>query len=486
MLNMIKIRFYSLSLILCLPLILAACQSAQIEKIDLQPCPVGNTSSAQCGTLSVFENRETHSGRKIDIHVAVIKAWGPDPAPDPIFYLAGGPGGSAIQDAVYARFILKSANEKRDIVLVDQRGTGGSNRLTCPRSVDESAGLIPIDAQMVQDLQTCLASLDADPSAYTTAWGMDDVDDVRAALGYDQINLYGESYGTIAEEVYLQRHGDHVRTMTLEGVTLIDAPIFEKMPHSSQLVLDFLVHRCQADAACNSAYPNFGEEIAAVISRVEEQPVDLSITNPRTGLPVKLNRNMLVLAIHDTLRNTESAVQLPRSIHRAYQGNWSEVAQFYARGLFDDASNAEWVIMNMTILCHEDWARLRPTETAQFSSGSYLNYEDIRRFTVPEELCAVMPRPESAALHRGENSSSIPVLLISNEADPQNPSENVADAKEHYPNSLTVVAPAQGHGYTGLDCRDLIISAFIETGTTKDLDTGCLQQVPLPAFNVSK
>lgn len=478
-------RIHFLYLILCLPFILAACASAQVETIDLQPCFVGDTS-AQCGTLSVFENRETRSGRKIDIHIAVIKAWGKDPLPDPIFYLAGGPGGSAIQDAVYARMVLKSANEQRDIVLVDQRGTGKSNRLTCPRSLDESVGLVTMNDQMVQDLRDCLSNLDADPSAYTTAWGMDDVDDVRAALGYDQINLYGESYGTIAEEVYLQRHGEHVRTMTLEGVTLIDVPIFEKMPYSSQLVLDFLVNRCKTDAACNSAYPNFGEEIATVISRVETQPVDLSITNPRTGLPVELNRNMLVLAIHAALRNTESAVQLPRGIHQAYQGNLKEIAQLYARDLSDEASNAEWVIMNMTILCHEDWAKLRSTETAQYSSGSYLNYEDIRRFTVPEEVCAVIPRPPRAALYQTAKSFSIPVLLISNEADPQNPPENVADAKEHYPNSLTVVAPAQGHGYTGLDCRDLIISAFVETGTTKDLDTSCLQEVPLPAFNVSK
>jgi hypothetical protein len=142
--------------------------------------------------------------------------------------------------------------------------------------------------------------------------------------------------------------------------------------------------------------------------------------------------------------------------------------------------------MNMTILCHEDWARLRPTETATFSLGSYLKYEDMRRFTVPEEVCAVIPRPEPSALFREQNFSSIPVLLISNEADPQNPPENVADAKKHYPNSLTVIAPAQGHGYTGLDCRDQIVSAFIETGTTQGLDAGCLQQVPLPAFNVSQ
>jgi hypothetical protein len=108
-------------MILCLLFILTACESAQVKKIGLQPCLVGNIS-AKCGTLSVFENRAAQSGRKIDIHVAVIKARGSDPARDPIFYLTGGPGGSAIQDAEYALLILTSANERRDIVREDPRG----------------------------------------------------------------------------------------------------------------------------------------------------------------------------------------------------------------------------------------------------------------------------------------------------------------------------------------------------------------------------
>jgi len=466
--------------------VLAACKSAQVEKIDLQPCFVGNIS-AQCGTLSVFENRETHSGRKIDIHVAVIKAWGPDPAPDPIFYLAGGPGGSAIQDAEYALLVLKSATEKRDIVLVDQRGTGQSNRLTCPRNVEESGGLLPINDQMIQDLRNCLANLDADPAAYTTASAMDDLDDVRVALGYDQINLYGESYGPTAEQVYLQRHEKHVRTMTLEGVTLLDVPIFETMPHNSQLALNLLVKRCQADAACMSAYPNFGEEITALISRLEKQPVELPVTDPRTAQPAKMDRDMLVLSFHDSLVDTESAVQLPRLLHQAYQGNWNEIAQIYTHSLAENPPDSEWLVMRLTILCHEDWARLDPAETAQFSSGAYLNYEDIRRLIqLPEEVCDIVPQPARSALYRAVKPSAVPVLLITNEADPQNPLENVADAKVHYPNSLTVVAPGQGHGYTGLECREQFISAFIETGTTKVLDTSCLQQVPLPTFNVSE
>ena len=125
---------------------------------------------------------------------------------------------------------------------------------------------------------------------------------------------------------------------------------------------------------------------------------------------------------------------------------------------------------------------MRPDETAQFSQGSFMSYENVRHYTVPEKICALMPRPRPVALHQPLTTSSVPVLIIIDQADPQNPLENVAGAKEHYPNSLTVVAPGQGHGYLGIPCRDTFISAFIERGTTDGLDASCLEKEPLPPF----
>ncbi len=239
--------FVTIATILVLVLVnfLAGCGPSSIAKalnkatatpkptIQLQSCQLEDIS-AQCGTLTVYENRGTNTGRTIDIHMAVVKASGPNPEPDPIFFFAGGPGGSGLDEAAYVLQVLKTANLDRDIVLFDQRGTGASHRLACPRRIDEAVGLVPIDDKMLQELKNCLADLDADPGAYTTAWSMDDLDDLRAALGYDQINLYGESYGPTAEQVYLQRHSNHVRTMALEGVSLLNVPMFEWMPHSSQ------------------------------------------------------------------------------------------------------------------------------------------------------------------------------------------------------------------------------------------------------------
>lgn len=449
--------------------------------IKLQPCQLGGIQ-AHCGSLKVYENRTARTGRMIDLKVAVIKAQEANPAPDPIFYLAGGPGASAIESAPYALKVLKTAVQHRDLVLVDQRGTGGSNQLTCPRSVEEANYLVPLDDTMIHDLKTCLSQLDGDPAAYTTAWAMDDLDDVRVALGYDLINLYGESYGPTAEQVYLQRHGSHVRTMTLEGFTLLDVPMFERFPRSSQAALDLLFARCEADPACHSAYPNIKAEFDELMARIELQPIDLGIKNPNSGQPILLTRDMLVQGVHSLLIQTPTAVQLPRLIHQMYQGNYDEIAQLAASSITANANTSVWKIMNLTIHCYEDWASKRPAETALFSQGSYLRYEDMRRYTVPEEVCAVMPHPQPDALYQPLTISPVPVLIISNQADPQNPPENISGARDHYPNSLTVIAPGQGHGYLGFACRDTFISAFIERGTTDGLDTSCLQNEPLPSF----
>ena len=442
-------------------------------KIKLQSCIVGNFPG-QCGTLSVFEDRQSRSGRKIDLRVAVIKARRAQPESDAIFYLAGGPGESAIEWASYAMGLLGSANQARDVVFVDLRGTGGSNKLVCPQPSDP--------ALQVEALRSCIADLDGDARAYTTAWAVDDVNDVRAALGYDQINLYGGSYGTTAAQIYILRHGEHVRTAALDGATLLEVPIFERWPITSQRTLDLTFARCESDAACHAAFPDLRQEFAGVLARLDRAPVTLPINNPATGEPLVLTAENFKTSVHGALTSTPTAVFAPRLIHLVYTQDWNELAAFLAPFLNSDSSAPQWRIMNLTILCHEEWAKIRRAETVEASAELYLKYDDVRALTVPEDICAAMPRPRPEALYGPLTNSSVPVLFFNGEADPQDPPENVATAKQRYPNSLGLVAPGQGHGFTGIPCRDSIVAEFIEQGSVDGLSVQCLEKVPLPAF----
>ena len=422
----------------------------------------------------MYEDRAARSGRMIDLRVAVIKAKNPKLAPDPIFYLTGGPGSSAIEWGSYAMEILGLANEKRDVVLVDQRGTGGSNKLVCPRPADP--------ALQVETLRNCLADLNGDPRAYTTAWAMDDLDDVRAALGYDQINLYGGSYGASAAQVYILRHGAHVRTAAVDGVTLLDVPMLERWPIASQKALDLLFARCEVDAACHTAFPDLRQEFAEALARLNRAPVTLPITDPSTGQPMLLTPELFRTTVHAALASTPTVVLVPKFIHLVYTEDWKGLAELIAPFFSDASATPQWVLMNLMILCYEDWAKDRPAETTSASAGSYLKYDDVRALSVPENICAAMPWPRAEALYEPVTNSAVPMLFFSGEVDPQNPPENIAGAKQRYPNSLSLVAPGQAHGFTGIPCRASIVADFITRGSVEGLSTKCLEEVALPPF----
>ena len=177
------------------------------------------------------------------------------------------------------------------------------------------------------------------------------------------------------------------------------------MPRSSQEALDLLYTRCQADSACNSAYPNLSAEVAAVTARLEQQPVEL----PLLTIPVQdglssLTRGMLVQGLHGLLYGTRNAVMLPHLIHQTYLGNWNEIAQAMAPNFAADPSAAEWQIMNLTILCHEDWAKIRREETTQLSAGSYMGYEDVRQVDRSGRSMCVDPSPAAgSAIQAGDH-----------------------------------------------------------------------------------
>ena len=248
----------------------------QVQKIDLQPCRVGDFP-AECGTLPEFEDRASKSGRKIDLQLAVIRVRSDRPAPDPIFVLSGGPGTSAREWANYYMQLLAQANQQRDVVLVDQRGTGGSNKLECPQPLDPD---LQVDA-----LRNCLASLNGDPRAYTTAWAMDDLDDVRTAA--------------------------------LDGATLLEVPIFERWPITSQKALELVFARCEADATCHSAFPNLRQEFTGVLVRLDRASVAMPINNPVSGHPFILTAEAFKTSIHGALTSTPTAAVVPQYIHRA-------------------------------------------------------------------------------------------------------------------------------------------------------------------------
>ena len=442
------------------------------------PC---GADAAVCGRLTVPEDRSHPEGRQIDLNVRVVPAVASDPAPDPVFFLAGGPGGAATQNWWSAPDLFPIVHWDRDIVLVDQRGTGDSNQLLWQDTPDLS-GLSrhEMSVTLAAWLDQALAGLDADPRFYASPQAADDLDDVRIALGYDRIDLYGGSYGATLAQYYLRQHGSHVRSVVLDGGTLLDVPIFERLPRSSQAALDSVLERCAADTRCHAAFPDPAGDLERAMARLAKHPVRTAVRDPWTDEPIVVNAAALAGEIHDLLVVSDSA-DVPLVLHQAATGEIEPIAERIRDASEDPSTSAQAMVMYWSIACAEGWARFDPGKTAHLGAGSYLLSNELDVARSARLGCGLMPE---ASLLPGDAEpvrSDVPVLLLNGMEDPQDPPSNVADAGTELPNSLAIAVPALGHTVGHVGCLPSIVAAFFEAGSVDGLDTSCIDRMtPTP------
>jgi pimeloyl-ACP methyl ester carboxylesterase len=495
---MSKVRIYFISVVIILVFILAACygvrnesstvdQSTQKSSLQLEPCTIRN-SPALCGKLSVYENRTAQSGRMIDLNVVVIKATSNNPAPDPIFYLAGGPGvAAASEDAQNQQFPL-SLSQNHDLVFVDQRGTGGSNRVLVSTDSPDLTGMTPeeIDTTLKDVVAKFLAGINMDPRFYTTSVAMDDLDEVRQALGYDKINLVGYSYGATAAQYYLRQHESHVRTMAIGSGSLLDIPVFELWAKHAQQALDKIFELCLADEDCHAAFPNLQAEFYGLMDRLATQPVTKAFTNPsdKQQASVTFTADYLAAVVVHMMKDAKNDPKIPILIHRAYQDNdWDGIINFNI-----NEGGAEWwgdQVMERVIRCSEKWAAFDPAAVEEFSMGSFAAGWDINLAQIQSINCKYTPAGEIPEGQTMQTGSQVPVLIINGDMDPIDPPENMAGADSLWPNSLSLIAPYHGHAISDMNlirCWWSIQNNFIQTGSVDGLDTSCLQNLNSPKF----
>jgi pimeloyl-ACP methyl ester carboxylesterase len=324
--------------------------------------------------------------------------------------------------------------------------------------------------------------MDADPRFYTSALAADDLDDVRSALGYDRINLYGGSYGATLAQYYVRQHEPHVRTVVLDGGTLLDVPIFEVMPTASQAALDAVFARCLDDEACSTAFPDPAGDLAATLERLTRRPAETGVPDPWSEEPIVVDASTLVGLIHELIVTNRSG-EVPRLIHLAAVRDYESLAELLAQISSDPGTDPSRLVMNWSILCSEAWARSDQSRIAAASADSYFGEVATQRARDFDLGCSLLPTafvpPNDAAPLR----SDIPVLLLNGSEDPQDPPANVSDAPIELPNSLSIVAPAQGHTVGHLGCLPDVVAAFIAAGSVDGLDTTCVQEMSPPPFD---
>ena len=455
-------------------------------KIELKDCEArGIQGPAKCGTLEVYENRATKKGRKISLNILVLPATGNKREPDPLFYFAGGPGSAATEEARGIALAFPQLRETRDFVFVDQRGTGSSHPLDCnlydPADPQSYLGyFFPLE-----DVRKCRAELEtkADLKLYTTTIAMDDIDDVRAALGYEQINLFGASYGTRAALTYLKRHPKRVRTATLQGVSPTNHYMPGDFAVSNERALQGIIAECAANEACNKAFPNLKDETKSLLAQLIKGPVEVEvqIPNATTRTKVKLSRDLAAEAIRYMLYHPASASRVPLTIHTAAQGNFAPLALAalrYRRMMVGSGSNG----MYLSITCAEDLPWIKPGEGEKLAENTFLGDYRLRQ---QREACELWPRAEVEKDYSKPVRADAPVLILTGEWDPVTPPANGDSAVKTLPNGLHVVVPSGAHGLDGLegmDCVDQLVVQFIQRGSMKGIDTSCVKSVRRKGF----
>ena len=449
---------------------------AAVDAVRDAACDVG-VAGARCENVLVPEDRSKANGRTIALQVVVVPALGPGRVDDPVVYLAGGPGQAASQ---FVRGIAATAlRQRRDLVFADQRGTGGSGDLRC--NFYTSSGPLLDDFIPLARLPECRARLErsADLAQYTTAASVADLEAVRAALGYETMNVVGGSYGTRLALEYLRQHESRVRTMTLEGAVPPGASVPERFGTIAQAALDGVLDECLAESACAVRFPDVKREAAAVFDRLRNETVTAHVSR-RGSAPrvVSLSRDHVAEALRYMLYSSREASGVPSVLHAAYNGDFTRIAQF----LHDWRRSGTFDAVYLSITCAED-VPFVASDAAERDDPTFLGGYRVRQ---QRAACAEWPRGAVPTWHRRPVTSGVPTLLMTGVLDPVTPPSVADEVARTLRNSVHLRVPSGGHSYhglRGLDCLDRIKETFIDRGSVAGLDVSCVGSIRRPGFD---
>jgi pimeloyl-ACP methyl ester carboxylesterase len=448
--------------------------------LEMRPCELPREGgTARCGTYWALENREQPDGRRIPLDVVVISARSATPRPDPVFFAYGGPGQTATLGA--PDWVGGAMNQERDIVLVDQRGTSPGHALDCRLSGSPENPQGYLDPMFSGGtFRTCRAELEAraDLTRYLTMDYVQDLEEVRRALGYGPINIQGGSYGSRVVLFYLRQYPANVRTAFMTGLypTALRSPLYHA--RDTQATLDSIFALCARDAGCAGAFPHLRREFDETMDRLRREPVRVTVAHPSTGAPLQLtmDANAFAEGVRVMMYNWDRSRRLPLLLHRAHAGDYAP----FATGALISNAGLRGIIrfgLNMSIVCNEDVSRITDEEIEAETRGTF--FGDLRART-QKAACAEWPRRALPAGYTDPVVSDVPALLVSGAYDPSTAARWGVVAARTLRNSLHVVIPAAHTA--GSECVDRIRNEFLDRGTVQGLDTSCVAEMKLAPF----
>jgi len=461
----------------------------QRGSLTFKPCNLsrpgtGRRVAAWCAPFAVPENRADPQGRTIHLKLAMVRSDAAVPDPDIVVLLAGGPGQAATRAYVDMARYFEGLRKHHDILLLDQRGTGGSHALTCPKvqkqSKEQKIKASPNLDLLRENLKKCLAEIEtkADPRFYTTTDAEADLEAVRQALGKPAFDLIGVSYGTRMAQEYAMHYPASVRSIVLDSAVPNTAVLGQHVAVHLQQALrkDFAL--CTADAACSKRFGDPMQTLMKLKAKLATDPHEVSIRDPRTYKLVqhKFDDDSLASVVRLFAYTSPTIALLPLSIHAAANGDPGPLLgqQSIISGQLDHDIDLG---MSLSVTCSEDADLIkdRPQD-----KDTLLGDRFIREL---KAQCAIWPHGKRPADFHQPFTGDIPTLVLSGELDPITPPYWGKQIVAHLSDARQLVLKGQGHGEIQVGCTPRIVRRFIDKLDPKTLDASCLKRLgPTPMY----
>jgi pimeloyl-ACP methyl ester carboxylesterase len=435
---------------------------------------------ARCGTFRRHEDPSNPESPLLDLFVAVVPALSLEPEPDPFVPIAGGPGQAST--VFYANFAsaFEKIRRNRDIVLLDQRGTGKSAPMVCDIDDEIIEGRFSRE-KTIADTKLCLDALPHDPRFFTTSVAVSDLEALREALGYTKLNLYGISYGSRVAQHFLRQHEDSTRSVILDGVVAPQLALGPAIAIDAQNTLDIIFARCAEDEGCAGRFPDIRAGFAELKTRLAAEPALVTLANPLRGEvetmdfgEAEMAGAIRLLSYHPT-----TAALLPLLIDEAINENYVPLAAQFTM-IAENMSEALNIGMHNAVICTEDAPYFAGENvTRDALDATYIGPIQLDALAA---MCSVWPQGVIDDDFKKPVASDIAVLLLSGEADPVTPPAYADLAAVELRNARHLTGQKQGHGQAPRGCMPDIIGAFVASGSAATLETDCLERLHAMPF----
>ena len=459
--------------------VVAAAGSLSAQTLELEDCRINagpGTASmkARCGTMIRPLDPDGEVPGEIELRVAVVPALNLTPEPDPLVPIAGGPGQGSVQFYTGYSFAFEDVRRNRDILLIDQRGTGESATMDCRFDDDLVEGEYSTELT-IEYTKLCLEELPYDPRFFTTSVAVTDIEAVRKALAYPSLNLYGVSYGSRVAQHFARRYPASTRTLVIDGVVPPQISLGPEIATESQKAIDRILARCAGDSACHERFPTVVDDFARIVAEVRAAPIPIEVPHPSSGRPesVDFGEGELAAAVRLLAYHPNSIALLPLLIGEAGKGNYVPLGSQYLMTMIA-MTDALSLGMHNAVLCSED---------VPFYDASTIDYEGLAasymstfQLEALEAICSVWPAGPVDDDFKTPLATALPVLLLSGDADPITPPRYAELAAVDLENSLPLTGQGQGHGQIAVGCTPRLVADFIESADPAAIDAECLKR----------